>query len=197
MERINCLIVSDDIPSLDKLSQFIGDTGVLQLVGAAQAPGQAKEMLEEVPVDLLLLDLKDPTSEALDLINGIDPRVTKTIVISKDQDPALEAFVSQAADYLTWPFTYSRFLKAAGKVLEKQFGLQTRQLRPTPGRRAALPEHAGRKYRWFNPVAPAFSFDPVREAAPLSPPTSEYLYLLADEKGYKILSEEQVLWLML
>lgn len=114
--ELNTLIVDDDPVSIKVIQKFVENTGSLKLAGAAQNAIEAANKLQNEKVDLVLLDIEMPEMSGLDLINTLNERPQFILVTSQEQY-AIEAFDYEVTDYLLKPVQYKRFLKAVNRAL--------------------------------------------------------------------------------
>jgi len=116
--KIKCLIVDDEAVSRKALKYFVDQTSFLSFEREAESAIEAVKILEEEPIDMILLDVNMPNMSGFDLLDHID-NSKEVIIISAEKEHALKAFDHQVTDYLVKPLQYSRFLKAVEKVRSK------------------------------------------------------------------------------
>ncbi|WP_307585094.1 response regulator [Paenibacillus wynnii] len=113
---INVLIVEDD-PMVAKFNKhYLEQIEGFQSVGWAASGDEAKELLEELEVDLILLDVYMQNTNGLQLLSFLRQQATPVdaIVISAASDniSIRKALQFGAVDYLIKPFEFSRFAAA-------------------------------------------------------------------------------------
>jgi two-component system, LytTR family, response regulator len=111
-------IAIDDEPlALEVIKAHAAKVPWLQLEACFTDAFKALEYLQENPADLLLLDIKMPDINGLDLLSGL---VKKPIVIftTAYSEHAVKSFELDAVDYLLKPFSLARFVKACNKARE-------------------------------------------------------------------------------
>lgn len=124
--KINCLIIDDELSSQKVLEHFVRDTQVLSLKGICQNTSEAFKHLQlNNDIDLLLLDINMPKQSGLDFYTNLK-HPPKVIFTTAYPQYAVEGFEVNAVDYLLKPISYERFLTAINKVL-----LQREQQTPT------------------------------------------------------------------
>ena len=113
-----CLIVDDEPLARDLLSQFIGQLPSLSLVGSCADALAGMKVLHTKPVDILFTDIKMPQLSGIELIKSLTkpPRIVLTTAFS---DYALDGFELGVIDYLVKPFSFTRFLRAVDRVLDR------------------------------------------------------------------------------
>lgn len=115
-EKLNCIVVDDDVMSLMIIDALIKKTEFLHVKGLYEKPVHVVEALQKLAVDLIFLDVEMPDMNGLELISTLkDP--PQIILISYNRNYALDAFQYDVTDYLLKPISYERFLKASRKAL--------------------------------------------------------------------------------
>ena len=113
--KINCLIVDDEPVARKIVQEFVEELDWLQLVGQAESPLKAINLLAQHSVDLLFLDIEMPQMSGLELLKNL-PSPPVVIVTTAYPQYALEGFELSVLDYLLKPISMERFLKAALKA---------------------------------------------------------------------------------
>jgi DNA-binding LytR/AlgR family response regulator len=115
--KIKCLVVDDEPPAIDVLSNYISAVSSLQLVATSNNAIEALNVVRSNTIDLLFLDIQMPQLLGTDLLRTLNnpPRVIFTTAYRKF---ALEGFELNAVDYLLKPISFERFLKAVNKVMD-------------------------------------------------------------------------------
>jgi DNA-binding LytR/AlgR family response regulator len=113
--KINCLIVDDEPIARQILREFVEDLEWLYLVGEAESPLKAINLLAQHSIDLLFLDIEMPQMSGLELLKKI-PNPPAVIVTTAYPQYALEGFELDVLDYLLKPISIERFIKAALKA---------------------------------------------------------------------------------
>lgn len=114
------LIIEDEATFREALRHFLQDAGFA--VREAVEAGQALELLETGPADMVLLDLGIPGGDGLELLSAmkkIRPATPVIIVSGRTHiDAAIEAFKAGAWDYVTKPIaSMDVFLNAVRNCL--------------------------------------------------------------------------------
>ena len=136
------LVVDDSPDTLELIKRNLESEGYRILT----APGavQAIKILESVPVDLVITDLKMPEVDGLTLVRHIHENYKNTEVMMITGYPsiegAVEAVKTGAEEYLTKPFTDEELFTAVQRSLEKQriSKLTEKPLQPPPASRHGL-----------------------------------------------------------
>lgn len=115
MASINCIVVDDEELARELLKTYIDKLDFLNLVGEAENPLEALQLMKEYQVDLLFLDIQMPEIKGTDFAKMVDTN-TKIIFTTAYSQYALEGYELNAVDYLLKPITFERFVIAVNKV---------------------------------------------------------------------------------
>jgi len=115
MNKINCLIVDDDLAALDILDNFISRIHFLHLLKKCENTIEAMAIIEEEKVDLLFLDINMPEINGIQLLNSIKARPA-VIFTTAYKEYALDGYDFNIVDFLLKPFEFERFLKAVNRA---------------------------------------------------------------------------------
>ena len=77
---------------------------------------EARELLADNPVDLLMLDLNLYGKNGLSLLEASTSRAHYTIIVSAHADQAVQAFEYGVLDFVAKPFTQERLVKALARM---------------------------------------------------------------------------------
>lgn len=117
-DTLKVIAVDDEHLALTLLEDFVGRAPGLELIGRFQSPVEALVKIRTEQPDLLLLDIQMPGLSGLNLLRSL-PRPPVTIFTTAYPDYAVEAYDLDVVDYLLKPFSFERFLRAAGKAREQ------------------------------------------------------------------------------
>lgn len=139
---INCIIVDDEPIARDILRAYIAQIPYLNLVDECSDAFEAMQLINRLPVDLVVLDINMPRLSGLDMLRTLK-KYPAIIITSAYSDYALEGFELSVTDYLLKPFSFPRFVQATEKVhqLRQAAGhptLTALKDQPTPA--TALPD---------------------------------------------------------
>lgn len=112
---MNCIIVDDEPVARKILLDYASDVDFLSVVGVAENPLKANELLTNHTVDLMFLDINMPKINGLDFLRSATA-LPLTILASAYSQYALDGFDLNVVDYLVKPFSLERFLKACNKA---------------------------------------------------------------------------------
>jgi len=118
--KIRCLVIDDEPPAREMLTQYIAGVETLELTGTCSNAVEAISFLKQNPADLLFLDIEMPQLLGTSFIRTLKnpPKIIFTTAYRKY---AVEGFELNAVDYILKPISFERFLQAVNKVLEMNF----------------------------------------------------------------------------
>jgi two-component system response regulator HydG len=135
-KREKILVVDDSPDTLEVLQRNLESKGynVLTAAGAVEAI----KILESMPVDLVITDLKMPEVDGLSLVRHVHENYKNTEVMMITGYPsiegAVEAVKTGAEEYLAKPFTDEELFSAVRRVLEKLHMRKVAEKPPQPSR---------------------------------------------------------------
>jgi two-component system LytT family response regulator len=115
MAKINCIIIEDEAPAQDVLTNYISKTDWLSLSGVFEDAITAMDYLKHHHVDLIFLDIQIPGLSGIQFLNVLKNR-PDIIITTAYTDHAIEAFELEVRDYLKKPISFDRFLKAINRI---------------------------------------------------------------------------------
>jgi len=119
MESIRCLVVDDEPVAQRILGSFIEDLPELVLVEKCGTAIEARSVLQQQEVDLMLLDIQMPKLKGLAFLRTlVDP--PPVIITTAFREFALDGYELEVIDYLLKPIAFERFVKAVNRY-KKQF----------------------------------------------------------------------------
>lgn len=116
--NINCIIVDDEPIARDILKNYIDHIPYLILIASCEDAFEAMRVMNEKDVNLIILDINMPRLNGLEMLRSIK-KYPAIIVTSAYQEFALEGFELSVTDYLLKPFSFSRFVQATEKVINR------------------------------------------------------------------------------
>jgi len=115
---MNCLIVDDNPIARATLRQLASGSKDIAIVGECADATEARNLLQEQPIDVLLLDIEMPGMSGIELTRNFGDQRPIIIFTTSKKEYASEAFDLNVADYLVKPITRPRFLQAIDKARE-------------------------------------------------------------------------------
>lgn len=116
---INCIVVDDNLVSINLFKHFIVSTEGLNFVEAFSNPITAMNYLRKTPenVDLIFLDIEMPEINGMEFIESFK-ELPPVIFITSKEKYAVKAFEHKVIHFLVKPVDYGKFLKAIERVFK-------------------------------------------------------------------------------
>jgi DNA-binding LytR/AlgR family response regulator len=115
---MNCLIVDDNKIARTTMKQLASQVKDVIVAGECASAMDAYNELQELPVDLMLLDIEMPGMSGLELTKNLGNKKPVIIFTTSKKEYAAEAFELNVADYIVKPVTPARFIQAIDKARE-------------------------------------------------------------------------------
>lgn len=115
---MNCLIVDDNKIARTTMKQLASQVKDITVAGECVNAMDAYNLLQQQPVDLLLLDIEMPGMTGLELTKNLGHKKPLIIFTTSKKEYAAEAFELNVADYIVKPVTPARFIQAIDKARE-------------------------------------------------------------------------------
>jgi len=112
---IRSFILDDERLAVQRLERLLRDTGRVQIVGTSTDSLDAFETLNQLPLDVLFLDIQMPGMTGFELLESLERPPTVVFTTAYDAY-ALNAFQTSAIDYLLKPIEPERLERALDKV---------------------------------------------------------------------------------
>lgn len=115
---LRCIAVDDEPLALELLKDNISRVPYLQLVATCTNAMEATKILQEIPVDLMFIDIQMPGISGLQLLQTLVQK-PMVILITAYKQYALEGYELNVVDYLVKPVPLGRFISACNKAQEQ------------------------------------------------------------------------------
>ena len=130
MSKQNILLLEDDVQLSDTIKQFLEYSGY-EVLPAYDAL-QAKDMVYENSIDLMLLDVKVPYQNGFEFLQELrnDENITPAIFITSlnSVDDVTKGFDIGCDDYIRKPFALKELLARVEASLKRNFGTTQNQI---------------------------------------------------------------------
>lgn len=144
---LRVFIVDDEPPARNRLRDLLSDCGeqlALEVVGEAGNGQEALDKLMETPADVVLLDIRMPQMDGIELAQHLQklPRPPVIIFTTAYDTYAVKAFELHAIDYLLKPIRLGRLFEAITRARDA-VPVQTEVLRdllPEPRKNLSIHE---------------------------------------------------------
>lgn len=120
--KIKAIIIEDEEPARELISNFLKDHPEIELLGGFSDGFSGLKAINGLHPDLVFLDIQMPKLTGFEVLEFVNESPVVIFTTAYDQY-AIKAFEANAADYLLKPFSKERFSQAVGKAIEK---IQTR-----------------------------------------------------------------------
>lgn len=120
MNKINCIIIEDEIPSADELNYILKNYNFINIVGIAHDGIKGLEIIKDLHPKGIFLDINIPSKDGINLAKEIKTwnKDIEIIFITAYDKYALKAFEINALDYILKPFEEDRISVAVNRLLE-------------------------------------------------------------------------------
>lgn len=129
---IRALVVEDDPLLAEAHATFVGRVAGFTCVGAAADGPAALRLLDELPVDLVLLDVGLPGMGGLEVLRAVRARGLPVDVVMvtgvRDLDVVRSAVSGGAVQYLLKPFTFAAFRDKLERYAQYRAALDAEQV---------------------------------------------------------------------
>ncbi|MFY7988920.1 MAG: LytR/AlgR family response regulator transcription factor [Flavobacterium sp.] len=115
--KLNCIVVDDSSIQRMTITKLVNESTLLNLVDDFANALEAKNCINNNPIDLIFLDIEMPLINGFDLLDGLKKK-PQIIFITSKSDYAMKAFDYEATDFLQKPISKERFIKAVKKASE-------------------------------------------------------------------------------
>ena len=120
-DKINCLIVEDDLIQREVILGYVKRIPDLHVVASCSSALEANTYLSSSSVSLLFSDIEMEDISGLDFLKTLQSPPL-TIFVTSFPHYAVDGFLVDAVDYLVKPVMFDRFLKAVNKAKERLDG---------------------------------------------------------------------------
>lgn len=153
MPKGSILVVDDEVEIREGLSALLSSEGYSVTEAGTGEEGLAR--LEELPFDLVLLDVSLPDRNGIDLlreIHGRDPHLSKILITAFGSiDMARAAFKNGAQDYITKPWSNDELLAQVSLAIEgTRLREENRQLKRALKQRYNFPNIIGKSEKMLS-----------------------------------------------
>jgi two-component system response regulator AlgR len=116
--NLRAVIVDDEPPARERLRSLLAEAGGVDLVGEAGNGVEALELVDKLAPDVLLLDVRMPGIDGLEVARQLAKRLEPPAVIftTAFDEYALQAFESEAIAYLLKPIRAEKLRAALAKA---------------------------------------------------------------------------------
>jgi len=116
--KLKCIVIDDSSLQRILMEKLIEDHPNLSMSGSFSSAFEAKEFMDDTPIDLIFLDIEMPNLNGFEFIDLLITR-PQIIFITSVMTHAVKAFDYEATDFLHKPVNIDRFNAAIRKAINK------------------------------------------------------------------------------
>ncbi|MBK8476357.1 MAG: response regulator [Opitutaceae bacterium] len=113
---MRALIIDDERLAREELRALLAAHPEIEVVGEAANGPQAQARITELRPELLFLDIQMPEQTGFELLGALEPPLPQVIFVTAYDRFALQAFESNALDYLVKPVEPERLARALARL---------------------------------------------------------------------------------
>ena len=142
MKRLKAAVAEDEALSLRRLVRLLQEAGCEVVATFTEGRGLAEWLKKPQDVDALFLDIHMPNLDGLAILQDLGGRIP-AVLTTAFPEHAVEAFDSEAVDYLMKPITASRLERALKRIEARRGPEGPHSLPPAPHGPLRYPVQAG------------------------------------------------------
>lgn len=117
MEKINAIIIDDEIKNIRLLKYYLNEfCGDINVIAEATSFEEGIKALQNNNTDILFLDIQLKDKTGFDLLDCMLPQNVKVIFVTSHEKYALKAFKYNAVDYILKPIVTEELILAVNRV---------------------------------------------------------------------------------
>jgi len=132
MIRLKVAVAEDEVLSSKRLVRLLQESGCEVLATFAEGRGLAEWLRQAHGLDALFLDIHMPNLDGLAILQSLEGRIP-AVLTTAFAEHAVEAFDSEAVDYLMKPITASRLERALKRIERRSSERLSAPLPPVKG----------------------------------------------------------------
>jgi len=114
--KMRCLLIDDDEIFLSLMEVYVNEHPDLELVQSCSSATDAMNVVEDQPIDLILLDIEMPDITGIELVKSAN-LIPQVIFVTAHAGYAAEAFEYDVTDYIVKPINQNRFNMAIDRAI--------------------------------------------------------------------------------
>ena len=141
-QRLKVVVVEDEALSMKRLARLLQEAGCTVVNRFSEGRGALEWLQQRWEVEAVFLDIHMPNLDGLAILKALNGRVP-VVLTTAFSEHAVEAFDSEAVDYLLKPVTASRLERALKRIEARKSPAQAAPVPPPPMGPLRYPIHAG------------------------------------------------------
>lgn len=113
---VRVLVVDDEAPARAALRRMLSEDPEVEVVGCCGDGKAALAALRNLSPEVLFLDVMMPGLDGFQVMRAAGPRPPRVVFVTAHAGHALEAFDTEAVDYVLKPFDDDRFARAVSRA---------------------------------------------------------------------------------
>lgn len=121
MNKINCVIIEDEIPAVDELNYILSKYDTIDVKGMAHDGESGYKLIQDIRPQAVFMDINIPMINGMQLaskIKVLDKDIIIIFVTAYEQH-ALKAFEVEALDYILKPYDEKRIDTTIKRLMQK------------------------------------------------------------------------------
>lgn len=106
--KLRCVVVDDEPPGLELISDYVNRSADLELCGSFSNPLELLLWLQKNTIDIIFLDIQMPELSGIQVKKLLSSEIA-CVICSAYPDYAIEGFEQNVQDYIMKPASYERF----------------------------------------------------------------------------------------
>ena len=116
MSKLRTILVDDEKDGREVVKFFLEGNSDIEIVGEANSVKSAKNLINKVSPDLVLLDIEMPDGTGFEVLKGFNEPTFKVVFITGYDHYAIKAIKFSAIDYLLKPISKTELEEAIERV---------------------------------------------------------------------------------
>ncbi len=116
--KLRGIIVDDDPLVRDVLRELLNNSGEISVVGEAGSLAQSRQLVTQLKPEVVFLDIGLPDASGFELLPLLGPK-TSVVFVTSAEEYAINAFDSDAVDYLLKPVSADRLQRALKRCRQR------------------------------------------------------------------------------
>lgn len=141
-QRLKVVVAEDEALSMKRLVRLLQEAGCMVVNRFSEGRGALEWLLHHREVDAVFLDVHMPNLDGLAILKALGGQMS-VVLTTAFAEHAVEAFDSEAVDYLLKPVTASRLERALKRIEARKITVQALPAPPPPSGPHRYPINAG------------------------------------------------------
>ncbi len=126
MAKLRTIIIDDEQPARERLAGLLTEYPDIEVIAEAEDGEEALEKIMELKPDLLFLDIQMPLCSGMEVAASLPDERPAIIFCTAYDQYAIDAFETNAVDYLLKPVTRQRLEPAVARAVKADMDVRSR-----------------------------------------------------------------------